>query len=132
MWMSIISGILGVLPGAFGSINKVTDAIANERLKQIDAKTKEDQLAAEERTKTLEAQRDALIAESNKSNVPIYVQSFVGASVAFLVGKLLVWDKALGSLTHGYTDPLGTDLRWIMMTVIGFYFLSSTAYILKK
>lgn len=130
--LNIISGILGLLPGAFGTINKVTDAIANERLRKIEANTKEEQIAAEERVKTLEAQRDALINEANKSNVPIYVQSFVGACVAFLVGKLLVWDKALGYWTHGYTDPLGTDLRWIMMTVIGFYFLSSTAYILKK
>lgn len=130
--LNLITGIFSILPGAFGTINKVTDAIANERLRQIDAKTKEEQIAAEERVKTLEAQRDALVAESNKSNVPIYVQSIVGASVAFLVAKLLVWDKALGTWTHGYTDPLGTDLRWVLMTVIGFYFLSSTAYILKK
>lgn len=129
MWLM---SLLGLIPSAFGTINKVTDAIANERLRKIDAKTKEEQIAAEERVKTLEAQRDALIAQSNKSNVPIYVQSFVGACVAFLVGKLLVWDKALGSLTGGYTDPLGSDLRWIMLSVIGFYFLSSTAYILKK
>lgn len=130
--LNLITGILGILPGAFGTINKVTDAIANERLKQIDAKTQQERIASEERVKTLEAQRDALVAESNKSNIPIYVQSFVGACVAFLVGKLLVWDKALGDWTGGHTDPLGPDLRWIMMTVIGFYFLSSTAYILKK
>lgn len=130
--LNLITGILGILPGAFGTINKVTDAIANERLKKIEATTQQEQIASEERVKTLEAQRDALIAESNKSNVPIYVQSFVGACVAFLVGKLLVWDKALGDWTHGHTDPLGSDLRWIMMTIIGFYFLSSTAYIFKK
>lgn len=130
--LSFFTGLLGMLPGAFKSIDKITDAISNERLKKIEAKTKEEQIAAEERVKTLEAQRDALIAQSNKSSVPIYVQSFVGACVAFLVGKLLVWDKALGQWTYGHTDPLGDDLRWIMISVMGFYFLSSTAYILKK
>lgn len=129
MWLT---SLLGLIPSAFSTINKVTDAIANERLRKIEAKTKEEQIAAEERVKTLEAQRDALIAQSNKSNVPIYVQSFVGACVAFLVGKLLVWDKALGQWTYGHTDALGDDLRWIMISVMGFYFLSSTAYILKK
>src|SRR6478736_6393292 len=114
--LSIISSVLALLPGAFGTINKVTDAIANERLRLIQAKTDEERIASEERVHTLEAQRDALVVESQKSNVPIYVQSFVGACVAFLVGKLLVWDKALGDLTAGHTDPLGTDLRWIMMT----------------
>jgi hypothetical protein len=143
--LSFFTGLLGILPGAFGTINKVTDAIANERLKKIDAKTKEEQIAAEERVKTLEAQRDALIAMSNRSKAPIYIQTTVGAFVAVLIGKLLVWDKVVGSLAGCAgdagnapscawftTDPLGDDLRWVTLAVIGFYFLASTASQFKK
>lgn len=130
--LSILTGIVSFLPSAFGTINKVTDAIANERLKQIQAKTDQEKVASEERVKTLEAQRDALVAESNRSKMPIFVQSVIGLAVAFTVTKLLVWDKALNTLTDGFTPPLGSDLRWVLMTTIGFYFLSSTASILKK
>src|SRR4051812_16705270 len=105
--LSILTGILGILPGAFKSIDNVTNAISNERLKAIQAKTDQEKIAAEERVKTLEAQRDALVAEANRSQWPIRIQSFVGACVAFLIGKLLVWDKALNTWTDGYTPPLG-------------------------
>jgi hypothetical protein len=130
--LSGILGLIGIIPNALRSIDKVTDAISNERLKKIQAKTDEEKIAAEERVKSLEAQRDALVAEVSRSPWPTRIQSFIGACVAFLIAKLLVWDKALGTWTSGHTDPLGTDLRWITMTVIGFYFLASTASILKK
>lgn len=130
--LSILTGVVSLLPSAFGTINKVTDAIANERLKQIQAKTDQEKVASEERVKTLEAQRDALVAESNRSKMPIFIQSFVGLSVSFLVAKLLVWDKALGQWTNGHTDALGDNLTWVLSATIGFYFLSSTASILKK
>lgn len=143
--LNALFSLIGIIPSALNSVNKITDAIANERLKKIQAKTDEDRLASEERVKTLEAQRDALISESNRSKAPIYVQSAVGLCVAILTAKLLVWDKVIGSLygcagIYGAnadcawfrTDPLGDDLRWVAMTVIGFYFLSSTASILKK
>lgn len=130
--LSILTGILGILPGAFKSIDNVTNAISNERLKAIQAKTDEDRLASEERVKTLEAQRDALVTGMNTSPWPARIQSFIGGCVAFLIAKLLVWDKALGTWTNGHTDALGDDLRWVTMTVIGFYFLASTASILKS
>jgi hypothetical protein len=143
--LSFLTGILGILPSAFKSIDNVTNAIANERLKQIQAKTDQEKIAAEERIHTLEAQRDALVAETQRSKAPIYIQTAVGAFVATVIGKLLVWDKVVGSLmgcagaagnapscAWFTTDPLGDDLRWITMTVIGFYFLASTASILKN
>lgn len=143
--LSVITGLLGLLPSAFGTINSITSAISNERLKQIQATTDQERIASEERVSTLQAQRDALVAESNRSKAPIYIQSFVGACVAFLIAKLLVWDKAIGSLAGCAgkagdalscawftTDPLGDDLRWVTLTVIGFYFLASTASMFRK
>lgn len=143
--LSIVTGILGILPGAFKSIDNVTNAISNERLKTIQAKTDQERLASEERVKTLEAQRDALVTGMNTSVWPARIQSLVGLFVATLIGKLLVWDKVVGSLAGCAgkagdalscawftTDPLGDDLRWVTMSVIGFYFLASTASILKK
>ena len=35
----------------------------------------------------------------------------------------LIWDKVLGGLTGGTTDPLSPELWRVVMVVIGFYFL---------
>lgn len=122
----MLSLLFTVIPGLFTTINGITTAISNERIKKIQAKTDEERIAAEENVKTLEAKRDVLLASYKESKLPIYIQSAIGAAVAFTVAKLLVWDKALGDWTHGHTDELGDDLRWIVISAIGFYFLATT------
>lgn len=123
---------LKVIPGLFTTINGITTAISNEKIKSIEAKTDQDRIAADERVHTLEAQRDVLLAGYGQSKAQIYIQTFIGAAVAFTVAKLLVWDKALGDWTHGHTDPLGDDLRWVLMSTIGFYFLSTAKFFNAK
>lgn len=115
--------LLGLIPGLFTTINGVTNAIANERLKLIDAKTEQARIATQERITSLEAKRDVLVAESGRSNINAFVRSSIGASVAFLLAKIYVWDKALGDYTHGHTDPLDANLWSVIMATIGFYFL---------
>lgn len=128
--------LLQLIPGLFTTVNGITNAISNERLKLIDAKTDQDRIAAQERITSLQAKRDVLVAESGRSNINAIIRGSIGASVAFLLAKLYVWDKALGDYTGGHTDALDPNLWNVIMATIGFYFLYegavNTARIIKS
>lgn len=121
--LNIIAGIFGVLPGLFTTVNGITAAISNEKIKALDATTDQARIASEERITSLQAKRDVMIAESGSSKINAIIRGSIGASVAFLMAKLYVWDKALGSLTGGHTDPLSPELWQGVWAVTGFYFL---------
>lgn len=128
--------LLQLIPGLFTTVNGITNAIANERLKLIDAKTEQARITTQERITSLQAKRDVLVAESGRSNINAILRSSIGASVAFVLAKLLVWDKALGDYTGGHTDPLDPNLWNVIMATIGFYFVYeasvNTARIIKS
>lgn len=132
----MISFLLGLIPGAFSTINGITSAISNERIRKIDATTDQERIRADERIKSLEAKRSVLVAEAGTSRVNAFMRASIGASVAVVIAKLLVWDKVIGSFS-GCAGPMGsalecatfrTDLldsnQWgIITAAIGFYFL---------
>ncbi len=132
MWGTLI----GLIPGMFTTVNGITNAIANERLKLIQAKTDQEKIASQERINSLQAKRDVLVAESGNSKINAIIRGSIGASVAFVLGKIFVWDKALGDWTSGHTDALDPNLWNVVMAVIGFYFLYeasvNTARIIKS
>ena len=129
--------LLGLIPGLFNTVNGITNAISNERLKLIDAKTDQQKIAAQERISSLQAKRDVMIAESGSSKINALMRATIGASVAVVVAKLLVWDKVIGSFAgcagpggRGMdgcgtfaTDLLDTNQWGIITAAIGFYFL---------
>lgn len=132
MW----SLLLGLIPGLFGTVNGITNAISNERLKLIDAKTDQQKIASQERINSLQAKRDVMIAESGSSKLNAVMRATIGASAAVIVGKLLVWDKVIGSFAgcagaagqadscYSYrTDILDPNQWGIITAVVGFYFL---------
>lgn len=141
--------LLQLIPGLFNTVNGITSAIANERLKLIDAKTDQQKIASQERIVSLQAKRDVLIAESGRSNVNAIMRGAIGTSVALVIAKLLVWDKVVGSLAgcagaKGQilecslyrTDVIDGNLWNVIMAAIGFYFIYegtvNTARILKS
>lgn len=123
--LAFLMGLVGLVPSALNTISGITSAIANEKIAGINAKTDQDRIASQERVSALEAQRDALIAESQRSKWPIWIQSSIGAAVSIIVWKLFVYDKAFGQWTGGHTDSLDPNLWNVFMVVIGFYFLST-------
>lgn len=128
--------LLSLIPGLFTTVNGITTAISNERLKLIQAKTDQEKIASQERISSLQAKRDVLIAESGRSNINAIIRGSIGGSVAFLLGKIYVWDKALGEWTGGRTDALDPNLWNVIMATIGFYFMYeaavNTARIVKR
>lgn len=55
------------------------------------------------------------------------VRPALGWIVVLLVGKILLWDKAFGQWTGGSTDPLDTNLWWVVQTIIIAYMGGRTA-----
>ncbi len=135
--LSGILSLLGILPKAFGTIDNITNAISNERIRKISAHTEEEKILADERINALQVKRDVLIAESGTSRINAIIRGTLGASVSVLVAKLLVWDKVIGAFYKCAgaagremmgcetfrTDPIA-DNQWAVVTAaIGFYFL---------
>jgi len=133
----MLSAILGLLPGAFSTINSITNAIANERLALISAKTDQDRIAAQENINALQVRRDALIAKKSPMTDLIMFILALGPGVVLL--KFFAWDKTVGSLSGCAgeigrtmagcetfrTDPLDANQWWVIIAVVGFYFLAS-------
>jgi hypothetical protein len=117
-------GLLGLLPGLFGTINGITKAISDERIKRIQAKTEEERIASDERVKTLEARRAIVLAKSGQWETRALMFA-LGVGPAFILNKIYIWDKALGDWTGGHTDKLDDNLWWVIIAQIGFYFLAS-------
>jgi len=142
MWMSAILSALGLLPKAFDTLNGVVNAIRDEKIVQLNAKTDQERIASQERQTQLEARRDVLIAEASNPRwgwINASVRLLLALNVILLTTKLLTVDKVIGSL-HGCTneiilarpdncylfrtDALGQDLWGLVALVFGFYFLS--------
>jgi len=128
--------LLSLIPGLFNTVNGITAAISNERLKLIDAKTDQQRIVSEERITSLQAKRDVLVAESGRSSFNAYCRGSIGLFVSLLLGKLLFWDKVVGSWSGCSgemgralecsvfrTDPLDANQWGVITAVIGFYFL---------
>lgn len=134
MW-SLITSIPGLVSGLFGSINHITDAISNEKIALINAKTDEERISSQERISALEQRRAVMIAEAGVSRINMFVRAFLGAPAGVILWKLMVWDKVIGSFVgcSGHTMPgtcqtFNTDVlddnQWhVIMIVLGFYFL---------
>jgi len=56
------------------------------------------------------------------------LRAFIAIGPAAFVFKVFMWDKVLGSWTHGSTDALDANLWLVVQTVLGFYFLSEISY----
>lgn len=135
----MIWSLLGlILPDAFKTVNGITAAISNERIKKIDAQTEEQKIAADERIKHLEAIRDVRM---NKMENPLTALMMFGYGVGPLIilTKIYVWDKVIGSFAGCAgpmggalecatfrTDPMDPNLWWVITAQIAFYFLAKT------
>lgn len=131
MLATIFSGLASIT-GLTDAISNISKAIADARIAQINAKTNEERIAAEERVKTLEARRDTMVSEASASKANIYVRTFIALPVGILFWKIFVYDKAFGQWTAGRTDALSPELWNVVMVVIGFYFLYEGAVGITK
>ena len=138
--LSMIMGFLGLAPKVFGTIDNITNAIANERLALINAKTAKEKQESLERLGRLEAQKDVLVAEAqpgaSKLNTIFRFVGF-GLPASIIIWNYIVWDKVMGKLAgctydklpeycHYFkTDGLSPEMWYAVMAAIGFYLVTS-------
>jgi len=129
-------GLLGIIPAALNTINGITNAIANERIALINAKTEQERIQIQERINALTARSNVLIAESRTPSGiwNARMRFFMAIGPAAVMFKLLFWDKVVGSLvgcsgvtapgTCGIfiTDPLDAHQWYAITAAICFYF----------
>lgn len=113
--------MLSFLLSLINPISRIADKIAEYKIAAKNAETDKDRIAAEERSKALEARRDVMIAEAS-SRVNQWVR--VGFAFPFIVynAKLVLYDKVL---SLGATDALSPELFQIELACLSFYFLNS-------
>lgn len=129
MW-NFITAIPSLISGAFGTVNNITNAIANERIIGINATTERERIESAERLKELEARRDIRLKLVGHPWEPEKIAFYVWLSY---FAKCVVWDTVLGL---GVTPELrGYVLIWSGM-IVTFYFgkrsLETFANILKR
>jgi hypothetical protein len=130
--------LLSIIPNAFKTIDGITSAIANERLKKIQATTDQQKIKADENIKHLEAIRDVRMAKM-ENPLTALMMFLYGVGPAVLLTKIYVWDKVIGSFAGCAglagqaaecnvfrTDPLDANLWWVITAQIAFYFIAKT------
>lgn len=132
MWGTILSLVLGAVPGIVRELAKARVDLAN-------AQTEMEKVHAQERIKALEAQRDVLIAESSSPwNTVGRMVWLVPAGIYF--SWTMVWDKIACKWFNSAatvdqvctTDKLGDWQMGILLTIVGFYFVTDLTKILKR
>lgn len=122
--------LISLIPGLFNTVNGITNAIANERIAVVNAKTDQERIAAQERVNSLQAQRDVLVEDAKHSKLDTIMRFLIAVGPAAFLTKIFLWDKVIGSFASDNvwkTDPLDVNLWGVITAVIGFYFLYSGA-----
>jgi len=128
------------------TIETITGKIIDLKVAQANAQTDQERIHAEENIKVLEAQRDILLKQTDRSEyITTLTRLGFAVPVALVVWKVLVVDKVLGSLLgcsgdttekpdclKFTTDALDVNLWWIIFAAISFYFVQNLATIWKR
>src|SRR4051812_8701012 len=107
----------------------IASEIAKYKISAVNAVTDQERIAAQERVASLEAQRDVLL---KGSRLDTFVRTLIAIGPAAFLTKIFLWDKVLGNITQGRTDELTDHLWYIVMVVVGFYFIHSTVAMWKR
>lgn len=113
--MSLISWVLGKFVAS-----PVIDTIEDVYQTWKSAETQEAKLEAEKQLAWLTAQKEVIISEQRRA-LTAWIRPAIAAPVVIYVWKLLVWDTVLG---WGVTPNPGEFVNWVVLTVIGSYFLT--------
>lgn len=111
-----------------GPLSQISNDIKEAYQTKLSAQNDKERIAADERINLLEARKSVILAAQSD---PIERLVRIGFAIPFViyVNKIVIWDKVLG---WGVTDNLSDNFTWIMMTVLGGYFLETTIRKIKS
>jgi hypothetical protein len=125
------SFLLGLVPSLFTSISSITAAIANEKIAQINASTDVEKAGIQAKIDQLQSQRDVLISDSKNSKIDLWIRAGFALPPMVYFAKIFLWDKVYGSWPTYNTDSIAPNNMYVVMAVLGFYFLYSTAKLFR-
>ena len=106
----------------FNPLSAITGALTKAYEAKLAAGNDKDRIAAEVEIENLKARRDVVLSSVND---PWWSpRTIMGWCVAAFVVKTVLWDTVLGL---GTTPNPGSMVWWIVVTVIGFFFVSKSA-----
>jgi hypothetical protein len=112
--------MLNFLISLVNPLGAVAEKLADAYAKQKDTQTEQERIKNDTMIKQLEMRQEILIAEQ-KYRLTRWIRPAFAYPIAFYLGKIFVWDKALHL---GTSDPIDETLSWVMMAIVGFYFLT--------
>lgn len=121
MWKLLLSLVTGPL-------TEISNDLKEAYQSKLAAKNDSERIAAEERINLLEARKSIVLAAQSD---PVERWVRIGFTLPFIiyVNKIVIWDKIL---KWGVTDPLSENFTWIMMTILGGYFLETAVKRIRK
>lgn len=137
MWsfLKIAFGSLGGIADVVGGVSKDITAL---KIKRLEAGTETEKAQIDLEIARLEGQASVLREETKYARTA-WIRPSLAFPIVVILWKLFIWDKAIGGLAYcssglngyfdlGYcgvfrTDPLDQNSWWIIMTVLGAYFL---------
>lgn len=125
MW-ELITGLPSLITGAFGTINGITKAIADEKIVGINAATERERIASAERVKELELRRDVRIQLVGHPWEPEKLAFYIWLSY---FAKCVLWDTVLGL---GSTPEFRGDIKLWCTMIVTFYFGKKAFEISKR
>ena len=126
--LGFLTFIPNLISGLFTTINTVSNNLSNERINLQNATTDREKAAIQERISALQATRDVLIADAAKSKVDMWIRVCFAVGPLVYIDKIFLYDKVLG---YGSTDPLDAHLWYVVMVIIGFYFVHAIVGMFK-
>lgn len=130
--ISLLTGGFGFFKSLLAPLTDAFKKLEDTKVQLALAKTDEEKAIYAAKVSVLQSCVDLMAKESRVSKLNIYVRTSIGAWASILLGKLLVWDKALGQWTHGSTDKLSPELWHTIWIVLGFYFVYEGVNTFKK
>lgn len=133
--------LLGLLTGLAGPISALGGKLADLWLARQKATTDYERAAIDRQIQESHDRQAVLVAEAGSrlaGGLNASMRFLIALGPMLLLNKYFIWDKVIGSFwdcagskgllprcDHFTTDGLDSNLWWVVMAVIGFYFLYS-------
>lgn len=138
----MLASILGLVTGLAGPMVTLGSKLADLKTAQLNAKNSTEKAEIERQIEETHDKKAVLVAEAWNRIGAMFnagTRMFLAIPAGIVLWKLLVWDKVIGSfkgcatpgmskLTDCYphrTDALDPNMWWVVLGVVGFYFLMS-------
>lgn len=122
--LNLLTG--GLFNSISTTINNITAAISNQKIAQINATSDVEKAKIQANIDQLQSQKDVLVADSQSKYG--WIDELVRAGFALppmvYYAKLFIWDKVIGSWPNYSTDGLSDNDLYVVLAVLGFFFVT--------